>query len=291
MKKKILYPLIILCALIVATIVNIGMSIVESNDLRDRRVQGDMSHAVISNTTAQEMYEITQRVNALGYVRYSAFYFHTAYVVSDIEANISLAHIGFGWDWENVFAPALTRITGNFPRQANEIMASRRTLELLGIPNPAIGMEITLAYSPFNSIDINENVFILSGFYTDFAHSEEQNNPYIILTSFEFHHSAEQDADGIGNTPEKNRVYVVFTDTENINGNVERLRQAFSLTESQVSISPAFNENYDFGNGWSFVFSPFAEIYVMSAVLAVLFIVIYEIVSAKKRRRIANNEK
>ena len=67
MKKIIFYPFIALCVLIIATVVNIGMSYFNSVAMRERRMQGNMSHAMISDTSLEEMFAIQQRIDTLDY--------------------------------------------------------------------------------------------------------------------------------------------------------------------------------------------------------------------------------
>ena len=51
-------------------------------------------------------------------------------------------------DWEQFRAPANTDIMGHYPQAEDEIMASRGALDLLGIHEPVVGMEIPLSYCP-----------------------------------------------------------------------------------------------------------------------------------------------
>jgi len=291
MKKKTLYPLIVLCALIVATVVNIGMSYFNSVAMRERRMQGNISHAMISEMTQEETINIFMQIRALSYVRTIAGYLHIANVISDNETNLVLAYVG-EYDWDNVFAPTFSNVVGNFPIQANEIMTSRHTLELLGITNPQIGMEVPLSYRLFNTGAVSESVFILSGFYTDYIHLTGQDKTQIIFSTEAFNINAMGRVDRDLLSREKNIFFVVFSDTENINGNIERLRRDFGLTENQITVSPAFNNDYDFGSGRLFVFSFSIPIYTIATVFVVIFIIGNEVIHAKKAQgRAKRNEK
>lgn len=74
-------------------------------------------------------------------------------------------------DWEKLKAAAYTDICGVYPKEANEIMLSQKTLEFLGIRQPEIGMELSLEFH-WNSVFIVKGTgrqnFILSGYYTDY---------------------------------------------------------------------------------------------------------------------------
>ena len=113
---------------------------------------------------------------------------------------------------------------------------------MLGITNPQIGMELPLSYSLFNAGAVSESVFVLSGFYTDYIHLTGQNKTQIIFSTEAFNISAMGRVDRDLLSREKNKFFVVFTDTENISGNIERLRRDFGLTENQITVSPAFND-------------------------------------------------
>jgi putative ABC transport system permease protein len=279
MKKKFFYLLTALFIFVIVTIVNVGMSYFDSMALRERRIQGNMSHAMISDTTIDEMFAIQQQIDTLEYVKSSAMYFHAANVINELELNVVLACVG--WGWQDVFVPAFNNLTGNYPRQANEIMTSHNTLELMGIANPEIGMEIILSYSLLNTGEITEATFVLSGFFTDYTY---QNGANIIFCSLTFYEQTMLSIDRALHTHERNIMFVVFTNTANISGYIERLRHDFNLTENQVNISQAFDENTDFGNERLFVMSVTLEIYIVSGIFVLILIVITEIISAKKRK-------
>ena len=281
--KKTLYPLIVLCVLIVATVVNIGMSYFNSVAMREKRMQGNISHAMISEMTQEETINIFMQIRALNYVRTIAGYLHIANVLSDTETSLVLAYVG-EYDWDNVFAPTFTNVVGNFPSQANEIMTSRHTIELLGIANPQIGMKVPLSYRLFHSDTTTESVFILSGFYTDYIHLTGQDKTQIIFSTEAFNISAMGRVDRDLLSREKNVFFVVFADTENISGNIERLRRDFGLTENQITASPAFNDDYDFGSERLFIFSFSIPLYFITAVFVVILIIGNEVISAKKAR-------
>lgn len=291
-KRKIIYPLLV----VIFSIAVVGAAVFESVSMRDRRLQGNMSHAVISDMTSNQLHDAMMRIYSIGNVRRSTLHSHIADVVFEGEARFVLANAGVtevGW-WQNMFADTFRRITGSYPSQANEIMASRHTLELLGITNPYIGMEIILTYSLFNTGEISDTAFVLSGYYTDFIHLATQDKTPTIFSSHAFLEKASATVDRDFHSPERDMLFVVFTDTENISANVERLRQGLNLTENQVRLSPAFDENQDLGNARIFVFSlsmRALEIIIIAAAIVVLLVITIEIISAKKRRRIANNEK
>ncbi len=67
--------------------------------------------------------------------------------------------------------PAYTKIYGEYPKEKEEVMLARRTLEGMGIKEPNVGMGIKLITEGGR-----EEEFILSGFYTEFM--GEEQSPY-----------------------------------------------------------------------------------------------------------------
>lgn len=70
--------------------------------------------------------------------------------------------------WEELVSPAYTDICGRYPKEAQEIMLSVKTLEALGIEAPQQGMKIALTVE-VGLFRREEEEFSLSGWYTGFA--------------------------------------------------------------------------------------------------------------------------
>lgn len=75
--------------------------------------------------------------------------------------------------WRTQCMPALDHLTGNYPKQEDEILLSAEALRDMGISEPKIGMSIHTTYSPLTGEQSDAKstgyTFRLSGFYTDFT--------------------------------------------------------------------------------------------------------------------------
>lgn len=73
--------------------------------------------------------------------------------------------------FKNIDAPAYTNIVGNYPQKRNEVMLSKRSLELLSINDPEIGQFVNLnirRYEGTYKEGTYKEEFVLSGYYTDY---------------------------------------------------------------------------------------------------------------------------
>lgn len=69
--------------------------------------------------------------------------------------------------WEKMIVPAYTDVNGTYPKEKNEIMLSRETLDQMKIDDPEIGMRIQMKTILADGTE--ETVtFLLSGYYTDY---------------------------------------------------------------------------------------------------------------------------
>lgn len=69
--------------------------------------------------------------------------------------------------WEKIKSPAYTDIHGTCPEGKMDVMLPARALEMMGISNPKIGMELPIAIV-FSEDDWEEFTFRLSGYYTEY---------------------------------------------------------------------------------------------------------------------------
>lgn len=73
--------------------------------------------------------------------------------------------------YEDMIRPTFVQLYGNYPKQADEIMVSKKTLDYLGITNPQIGMNITLDFywNDIFTIEMTgKQEFVLSGYYDSY---------------------------------------------------------------------------------------------------------------------------
>lgn len=73
--------------------------------------------------------------------------------------------------YEDMVKPTFVQLYGNYPKQTDEIMVSKKTLDYLGISNPQIGMQITLDFywnDIFTTKMTGKQEFVLSGYYDSY---------------------------------------------------------------------------------------------------------------------------
>ncbi len=72
--------------------------------------------------------------------------------------------------FNDIDTPAYTDIVGTYPQKRNEVMLSKRSLELLNIQDPEIGqvVDLTIAADTMDENTYNGE-FVLSGYYTDYV--------------------------------------------------------------------------------------------------------------------------
>lgn len=69
-----------------------------------------------------------------------------------------------------MYKPAYSDMTGDFPDGANEVMMPLRALKMLGIKDPKVGMDIEFQVN-MDHKKTDKRVFTLSGFFTEYAFS------------------------------------------------------------------------------------------------------------------------
>lgn len=73
--------------------------------------------------------------------------------------------------YEDMVKPTFVHFYGNYPKQTDEIMMSKKTLDYLGISSPQIGMQITLDFywnDIFTTKMTGKQKFVLSGYYDSY---------------------------------------------------------------------------------------------------------------------------
>ena len=159
---------IALTTLLLGSIFSIGFSILDSVKMEQLRLSGTTAHAAVGRPTASQLEQLKQ----LPYVKSVG----TGYQVADIRNTPEMGgaylflHFFDKTDWEQFRAPANTDIMGHYPQAEDEIMASRGALDLLGIQEPVVGMEIPLSYCPGGEEnDLQNKTFRLSGWFTSYS--------------------------------------------------------------------------------------------------------------------------
>lgn len=270
MKSIRTYGVIAIAVFFLATVLNVGINVYDSIAKRDFRLQGDVSHIEIIDPTTEQFLDMAggHHPNNLDYVKLANMS-SLGQVITDSGESIDIVEAGTYWD--SIFRPALTNIKGRSPKSANEIMASRNALELLGINDPKVGMEIQLTYSLFVGAKKTETL-VLSGFFTDFIHYT-QKTPRVFCSSKLISGEIRYGGVSIWN--------IIFVDEDNISNYAEKLKQEYGFSEEQIVISPAFSSAFDDVDANVFTLDFYPAIYIGAVVLAVIIMSIKRIVGRK----------
>lgn len=80
--------------------------------------------------------------------------------------------------WEKIKKPAFTDIHGNYPQEKTEVMLPMSALEMIGITDPQVGMELSLSIGFFDESKGEEEYdFVLSGYYTEYIATVQYGPP------------------------------------------------------------------------------------------------------------------
>lgn len=225
---------ITLTTFMIASVFSIGLSYYESINMREKRMQGSISHMAFATPTDEQL----EKIYTLDYVETVGI---GAYI-AQTETYPKLGTLDISYvdkaQWDKIFCPTFTNIVGHCPERENEIMLSRHILDGMGIDNPEIGMEIPISYVVNETDEVITETFILSCIYTEYA-SVAGNQFTSIYISHAF-------AEQTGRLTNNNLlVNVIFKDGNHVGENIDRLKQDLSFSENQPYVqSPAFTDNY-----------------------------------------------
>lgn len=229
---------ITLTTLLLGFVFSIGMSLTETKKMEEIRLTGTVAQAAVGHPTVSQL----EKLKNLDYVQVVGTNNNVAFVKNTPQmGKISLTlHYFDKTEWKILRAPACTDITGSYPQRENEIMVSRGTLEVLGINNPTIGMEIPLTYYIESDNDgtlIQEN-FRLSGWFTSYALIQSRYNADTIFASEEL-------SKKYGKSIEKDgSASIVFDNASRALEYCEKLKLDLGVSEDQpVALNQRYNEN------------------------------------------------
>ncbi|MHB8061067.1 MAG: ABC transporter permease [Ruminiclostridium sp.] len=233
---------IALTALLIGSVFNIGMSLVESVKMNQIRLAGTVAHAAVGHPTASQI----EQLNALDYVKVVGTGNSVGVVKNTPEmGKISLTlHYFDKTEWEKLRSPAYVDIEGNYPEKENEIMVSLSVLKRLGIDTPYIGMEIPLTYytDSENKDALISERFRLSGWFTSYGFVQSMNTADVMLVSREL-------SQKYGKTVEKDGSATLMFDNESrVSEYCGALVSDLGLSENQPVIAV---EMYDTNTGQS----------------------------------------
>jgi len=231
---------IALTAFMITTVFSVSMSIAESVQLQVMRLQGSKTHiAFVLPGNQQERNIQLERLGELDYVETYGFGSHVGETLNaQTMTQLTMAYFD-EMLFREFHAPAWTDIVGAYPRQKNEIMASRWTLEHIGVNAPEIGMTLPISFSIWGDAEIWEESFVLSGFYTSFDHFQ-RGEAYFLVSEILFQRFEES-------LYNYGTVNVLFQDGNRLEYYIERLAEDLPLSfEQQQSLvlHPAFDLDY-----------------------------------------------
>jgi hypothetical protein len=300
-KKKIIKPAVIAFSVFfLATIINVGINFYTPIAYRNARLQGNTAHVevLIGSMTPEQAMNVINNLNwQLDYIKTSYTNSYLGQVTNSTQGIIEIfPAVPFSMDeWTKILRPAYTNITGRYPEARNEIMASRYALELLGIDNPKIGMEIEISYDLYDVGIVSTQTFTLSGFFTDYTNLAER--PTRIFCSRPFTDAArmsvmsEENKEALRAANAKHGMLVLFESGGSLEANIEKLKRGFGLTDEQIIITPAFSGEFDGISANLFALDFYPAIYIGAAVLAVIVIAVSMITNAKKAKKLKGSAK
>ena len=168
-RNRILMGAVCLCIITLTMVFGIAVGKVQAEYLKEARAAGTTASASIGGAGTS----VYQKVRSLGYVKQAGRRVSVGWASAaksaegDGEITIQLLD---GTAWERIISPAYTDIHGHYPAEEQEIMLPVRAMEVLGIDGPVEGMKVGLTVS-IGLFRKEQEEFILSGWYTDYADS------------------------------------------------------------------------------------------------------------------------
>ncbi|MDO4555587.1 MAG: hypothetical protein Q4B70_10615 [Lachnospiraceae bacterium] len=162
---------IILTTFLIVSVIGIGIAYWQMISERQIKMNGMDFDIELSEPTRKQV-EIARNSDV---VKYAGVCVKCAILDSVDDKKLSKLQLFWLDDtcWNKQCFPALDHLTGNYPKQEDEILLSVEALRDMGISEPEIGMSIDAIYTPLTgeqSDAASESYsFRLSGYYTDFT--------------------------------------------------------------------------------------------------------------------------
>ena len=263
---------IILTAFMITSVFSMGISYVESINMRALRLQGSATHFAFFHPTPEQLYA----VHGLDYVRHVG----VAYNIGVIDTYPLIGASMFGHvdrvQWFEMFIPTFVNVEGSYAENENDVMISRRTLYAMGISDPFIGMEIPITFTHFNTGEEITDIFFLSKMFTDFTHASPEAQTHAIFTSYavaeRFNANILQNA----------AINIIFNNPALVAQSAARLKTDLGFSETQYyTIAPAFDN--DFGGLSTLLGFAAVTIFLMLTGFMLIYNVMYMSVSRDVR--------
>lgn len=168
---------IILTTFMISSVFSIGISFAKNYRTMNLRIQGTTATIALPNPTNSQINNLksTDMFNSIGKeIRVGKVSLDS---LKKNRTKIIIKYIDKE-NYEKQIIPCISDIKGSYPKKENEVMMSKKTLELLGQSSAKIGDNIKVRYK-INSKVVDKE-FTLSGYYTDYAIIEDTG--YILVS-------------------------------------------------------------------------------------------------------------
>lgn len=157
---------IALTTFMITAVFSLSINYVENTKLTQVRSVGTSADVLLPNPSSEQ----ERLIADLGYVSSIGRQYMVGSVSRENDEGRGLAIALSYYDqdeWENHFREAIKDQVGDYPVDSDEIMLSENSLAQLGVENPAVGMQIPIAYVDKNGE--KEKTFTLSGWFRSYT--------------------------------------------------------------------------------------------------------------------------
>lgn len=168
---------IILTTFMISSVFSIGSSYIKNYTIMNYRMQGNTATTFLNNPTQEQMTKLKE----LDLLKSLGYQINVGMVESEkLKENQTKIVLQYNdkVDFQQQLTPSISNIEGNYPNKTNEVMASRRALELLGINNAQIGDKVNIEYK--SKGEVKKEEFVFSGFFTDY--NLVNNTGYLLVS-------------------------------------------------------------------------------------------------------------
>ena len=169
---------IVLTTFMISSVFSIGVSFAKNYSTMNLRLQGTTANVALPNPTDNQIEKIKSLdlSNSIGYeIKVGNVSLDS---LSENRTKIAIKYLSKD-NYEKQVTPAISGIKGKYPTSENEVMASKKALEFLGVSNAKIGDKIKVPCK-ING-EIIDKKFILSGYYT--TYDIVQDTGYLLVSN------------------------------------------------------------------------------------------------------------
>lgn len=167
-RNTILFCAVALSIIAITTVFGIPFGKIRAEEIRLMREEGTAASGRVENAT-EEQYQKLRKLSYICQVEKSVFVGEAASSKEGDREKVCQIVWVDRQGWDQLMKPAYTHVTGSYPKRADEILLSEKTLKKLGISKPRVGMEIDLDVS-VGLFRQEKETFKLRGWYRDSCH-------------------------------------------------------------------------------------------------------------------------